>query len=124
MSARHKVLVIEDDVGVREMVAAVLESHGSEAVTCGDGSEALEKLRRGLRPCVILLDLMMPKMDGWQFMEHLRVDPKFASLPIVVLSAYGTAEGVRSLGAADYLKKPFDSEAMLAAVERHCSERR
>ena len=122
MGAQHTVLVIEDDADLREMVAVLLETGGYESVVCADGVQAFAQLNAGLWPCMILLDLMMPKMDGWQFMEQLRAVPAFASIPIVVLSAYGTPEGVRSLGAADYLKKPFDPDAMLAAVERYCSK--
>jgi CheY-like chemotaxis protein len=121
MTARQTVLVIEDDADLREMVAALLKTQGYESAVCADGAEAFARLYGGLWPCMILLDLMMPKMDGWQFMEQLRAVPAFASIPIVVLSAYGTPEGVRSLGAADYLRKPFDPDALLAAVERYCA---
>jgi two-component system, chemotaxis family, chemotaxis protein CheY len=122
MAARQTVLVIEDDADLREMVADLLESEGYEFVLCADGEEAFARLYAGLWPRMILLDLMMPKMDGWQFMEQLRAVPAFAGIPVVVLSAYGTPEGVRSLGAADYLRKPFDPDALLAAVARYCSK--
>jgi len=122
MSAPQRVLVIEDDADVREMVATLLKTRGYESAVCADGVEAFAQLYAGLWPCMILLDLMMPKMDGWQFMEQLRAVPAFSRIPVVVLSAYGSPEGVRSLGAADYLRKPFDPDALVAAVEQYCSK--
>ena len=74
-----------------------------------------------MRPCVILLDLMMPGMDGWRFMEEVRLHPGFHRLPIVVVSAYGTPDGVRSLGAAGYLKKPVEIDTLLEVVSQHCA---
>src|SRR5882724_11665921 len=70
-------------------------------------ADALAKLRARPQPSLILLDLMMPGMNGWQFMDEVRVHPGPRQVPIVVVSAYGSADGVRSVG-ANYLKKPFD----------------
>ena len=62
---------------------------------------------------------MMPGMNGWQFMDEVRVHPGLRQVPIVVVSAYASADGVRSVGATDYLKKPFDPETLLKVVSRH-----
>ncbi len=122
MGALHKVLVIEDDTDDRNSFVEWLTMEGAEALGSADGAEAMGCLRKGFRPCVILLDLMMPGMDGWQFMERLRVSPAYLRIPIVVVSAYGTPQGVRALGAADYLKKPVAPDALFDTIERHCAK--
>jgi CheY-like chemotaxis protein len=114
------VLVVEDDADLRSVMRDALETEGCEVALAADGREALEQLRTGARPCVVLLDLMMPNMDGWQFMEEVRLHPSLARIPIVVVSAYGSADGVRSVGAADYLRKPFRIETVMSLVVRHC----
>lgn len=97
-----------------------LEAEGCQVAVATDGREALDQLRTRPRPCVVLLDLMMPNMDGWELMEEIRLHPRLSRLPIVVLSAYGSAEGVRSVGAADYLRKPFGMDTVMTMVGRHC----
>jgi two-component system response regulator MprA len=112
--------VVEDDADLRSVMRDALEAEGCEVVLAADGRQALDQLRGGGRPCVVLLDLMMPSMDGWQFMEEVRLHPGLARIPIVVVSAYGSADGVRSVGAADYLRKPFQIETVMSLVARHC----
>jgi CheY-like chemotaxis protein len=116
-----RILVVEDDPALRAVLRAVLEEEDYEVVESGDGTDALAKLRVGRRPSLILLDLMMPGMNGWQFMNQIRGIPELRQVPIIVLSAYGSTDGVRSVGAAEFLKKPFDSAALLAAVRRHAA---
>jgi CheY-like chemotaxis protein len=103
----HRVAVIEDDSAQREALMEFLAGQGWEVAGAADGREALTVLATAKTPCVIFLDLMMVGMDGWRFMDELRVLPTLASIPIVVMSGYGTEDGVRMLGAADYLHKPF-----------------
>lgn len=117
------VLLIEDDFAIRETVADVLESEGF-AVTCAaNGAEALSRLGDGSRrPAVILLDLMMPVMDGWSFRTAQRSDPRFASIPVVVVSTGAGAEGtLPSLDPAGFLPKPFDLDRLLEVVGRYCT---
>jgi CheY-like chemotaxis protein len=118
MSAAHPILVVEDDHDVRDAMVQVLEAEGYAAVPASDGEDALERLDAGLAPCVILLDLMMPRMDGWQFIEQQR--RRESTVPIIVVSAYGSQEQVRSEGVVAYMRKPVDIDALLAAVGRHC----
>ena len=120
MPENHSILVVEDDQDVREAMVQVLESEGYVAVPAGDGEEAVDRLRDGLEPCLILLDLMMPRMDGWQFIEHQRQQQ--SSIPIVVVSAYGSGEQVRATGIAEYMRKPVDIDALLALVARFCAK--
>jgi CheY-like chemotaxis protein len=110
------VLLVEDDKDIREAVSAVLEAEGYTVLTAGNGQEALKILERG-QPCVVLLDLMMPVMDGWDFMEAVKKTRRLEDLPVVVVSAYSErkAEGVRRV-----LKKPLDVNQLLAAVADYC----
>src|SRR5512140_1347225 len=81
------VLVIDDDEGIRTALAEVLELFGYHVAVAADAQEGVELLEVGLEPNAIVLDLMMPRMDGWAFLYHLRRDPKFQDLPVVVTSA-------------------------------------
>ena len=110
------VLLVEDDRDIREAVSAVLEAEGYTVLTAGNGEEALKILERG-QPCVVLLDLMMPVMDGWDFMEQVKRTRRLEDLPVVVVSAYSErkAEGVRRV-----LKKPLDVNQLLSAVADYC----
>ena len=118
MPAMPTILVVEDDHDVRDAFVQVLQSDGYEAVPAGDGEDALTQLQSGLDPCLILLDLMMPRMNGWEFIEHHR---HLASRrPIVVVSAYGSPEQLGSEDVIAYMRKPVDIEALLALIARHC----
>jgi CheY-like chemotaxis protein len=88
---------------------------GREIVTASDGQEALERLSEVPRPCLILLDLMMPRMNGWEFLERKSADPSLADIPTIVLSGSG-----RPAGAMHQLAKPVDVERLLALVDQYC----
>ena len=83
------ILVVEDTLDTRESLAFILRHKGYEVRTAADGQEALEQLKAGARPDLILLDLMMPTMDGWEFTNRLRQHPALASIPVVVVSVVG-----------------------------------
>ncbi len=119
MAEATRILVVEDDVDLRSSLRHLLEAEAYEVLESGDGAEALAKVRAGAHPSLILLDLMMPGMNGWQFMDEVRVYSVLRKVPIIVVSAYGSADGVRSVGATDYLRKPFDAEMLLGMVRRH-----
>lgn len=118
------VLVIEDESAAREVICDSLDAEGCRAVGVADGSAAVQLLEGGAEaplPCVILLDLMMPGMNGWQFREWQRRDPRFASIPVVLVSAVrDLREEARKLSAAGFLEKPVKFETLLDVVERHC----
>jgi CheY-like chemotaxis protein len=109
------VLVVDDESDIREAVAELLSDEGYEVHDAQDGAEAL-RMARQYHPSVVLLDLMMPGMSGWEFCAKRRDDPELAGIPVIVLSAVGGAQG---LDAAGYLQKPFELEALLTAVREH-----
>lgn len=119
----HKdaVLVVEDDTDLRESLAQLIGLRGYRVLAAANGREALDLIGRDGPPCLILLDLMMPVMDGWTFRESLLGNPQLSQVPVVLLSGvYDVAEEARRLLAADYLLKPVSSRAVLDVVEQHC----
>lgn len=112
------VLVVDDDRDVRDTVAEVLQDAGYAVVTAENGRAALALLRGTSRlPSVILLDLMMPTMDGWQFRTEQKKDPRLSPIPIIAFSARGQAG---ELDAAEWLRKPVTLDALLNVVARFC----
>jgi CheY-like chemotaxis protein len=115
------VLVVDDNDDVRDAIIAALEIAGYQAVGAENGAVALAHLRdEGLRPGLILLDLMMPEMDGLEFREQQLRCEDLARIPVVVVSAFGRQTAVRALGVADYLAKPIDFQRLLDVVAQHC----
>lgn len=119
--ACRRVMVVDDDREIRDVLRRLLQFEGYEVASAANGREAMASLRRAGDSCLILLDLMMPVMNGWEFLTEQRQDPELASIPVVVISAIGNArEKAASLEAADYLDKPLDYDELLEAVNRHC----
>jgi CheY-like chemotaxis protein len=117
----HRVLVVEDDLEIRESLIEILEDQGYEAVGAGNGLEALDRLRDGPQPCLIFLDLMMPRMDGRAFRQEQLRSPELASIPVVVISAFRDVNHIaQELQAADLLKKPFKLQELVSVMRRHC----
>ncbi len=113
MDDRLAVLVVEDDQDLRETLCAIIEAEGLATATASDGRAALEALRMGLRPLLILLDLMMPSMNGWEALSIIRSDYALADIPVAVLSAGSRA---RPPGATHFLPKPVDIDTLLDLV--------
>jgi CheY-like chemotaxis protein len=117
------VLVVDDDESLRDSLADLLSDEGYCILTAENGAQALAKLRRwpSPRPCLILLDLMMPVMNGWQFVAEQRQEPALARIPVVVVSADGNLQQkAESLGASGWLRKPIEIDSLLALVKRYC----
>jgi CheY-like chemotaxis protein len=117
------VLIVDDDRAVVDSLRDFLEDEGFEVVTAAEGRDALDQLRRGLRPCVILLDLMMPRMNGWEFRDEQLQDADLKDIPVVVVSACPLDAGARTrLGDVDCVSKPPSLPRLLAAIRRNCGE--
>lgn len=115
------ILVVEDSVEVRRSLEWLLRAHGYAVVTAVHGADALRKLHAGLRPCLILLDLQMPEMDGFEFRQLQLQEPRLATIPVVVCSAIRDPDAAaKQLKAAAYVEKPVDLDALLAVVAAHC----
>jgi CheY-like chemotaxis protein len=116
------VMLVEDDDEARESLGELLEEAGYTAMVAENGSAAWKLLEERQGHCdVILLDLMMPVMNGWDFRRKQRADPRFSAIPVVVMSAGAHMASVADeLGAADYIPKPIEIGVLLEMLQRHC----
>ena len=110
-------LVVDDDASIRELVAEALEDAGYTVETADNGIEALEMVGRSV-PDLIILDIWMPSLDGFDFMRTLRGDARTRDVPVVAMSAAYPQRAAHDLGVQEFLAKPFDVSALLEAVER------
>lgn len=119
MSCKH-VLIVEDDQYIKEMMQDILEVQGYKISTASDGREGIRKLESSSPlPGVVLLDMMMPGQNGWEFLDFQRNNPVFSQIPVIVCSAYiEIAKSVRAQGVID---KPIKLEALLNAVQELCA---
>ena len=116
-----QILVVEDDTSIRDMLTDVLEDEGYHVICAANGCEALVQLReRQPPPHLILLDLMLPHMDGWDFCEEWRRDPHLADIPVVIISASNHIKQRQiPCDIAACLAKPFELDRLLDIVERY-----
>jgi CheY-like chemotaxis protein len=108
-------LVVEDDDMIREALTELLRDEGALVTPAANGREALQELRSGRAPDLILLDLMMPVMDGWEFRVDQRADPTLAAIPIIAMSADMSAKA-RAIAADAYLRKPLDFSELVGHI--------
>jgi CheY-like chemotaxis protein len=118
----HRVLVVDDEEMIRESLVEFLDENGYQAIGAVHGGDALEKLKTlDPPPCVILLDLMMPVVDGAAFRERQLGDPMLSDIPVIVLSAYqGVAKRAAELQITDFLDKPLKLQSLLGLIRKHC----
>jgi CheY-like chemotaxis protein len=117
LESQKRVLEVEDDPDIREMVSGLLLSEGYEVVSAVHGQDAIEKMEGGFSPDVILLDLMMPVLNGFDVLRVLHRTPRWSSIPVVIVSAkegYDAAD----LGTAAIIHKPFDPDVLLNTLRR------
>ena len=120
-SQPNRILVVEDDADLRESICMLLELEGFLTAGVGNGQEALDYLRAQPPPCVILLDLMMPKMNGFEFRVRQMADEELSEIPTIILSAISPDQQRREVtSATDYLAKPVRPAQLAQAVRRHC----
>jgi CheY-like chemotaxis protein len=110
---------VDDDQDIREAMSEVLSEQGHQVVTASNGAEALDLLGRPPLPCLVLLDLMMPVMNGRKFLEERQRDPTLAAIPVVVLTA-GRAVELHHLEGLPIVKKPFELQLLRSLVEEYC----
>ena len=115
----HTVLVVEDELELREIMRDSLEMNGYSVVTAEDGQDALSKLPDIENLCLIILDLIMPVMNGWEFVERLRQHSTLASVPVVV---HSSAPSQAPAGATQILQKPVEFERLLSVVREYCAD--
>lgn len=125
MDKRKKILVIEDDRDVATLLTMRLEREGFEVVTAGDGETGLEKVRREM-PCLVILDLMLPSMQGEEVCKVIREDEdeKIAVIPILILTGKSSDTDrivCKVIGANSYLTKPYDVDQLLGEITYHLS---
>jgi CheY-like chemotaxis protein len=121
MVADKHILFVEDDLALRPALTTLLGLKGYRVGWAVNGREGLAYLRAEDPPCLILLDLRLPDMDGWQFRQEQRQDPGLAAIPVVLVSATdGLDRTAADLAAAGYLRKPAGLDELLDAVRHHC----
>jgi CheY-like chemotaxis protein len=119
MPTSKVVLVVEDDPDIREVLEEMLDAGGHRVLTASNGREALSVLDRVPSPCLVLLDLMMPVMSGFAFLEELHGRPDRQRVNVLLISANAQVEQVRGNAVVGFVKKPFDLDDVLALVDSH-----
>jgi CheY-like chemotaxis protein len=114
---QHTVLILEDEEDLREMLRQALELNGYMVVCAPDGQSALDQIDGIERICLVLLDLVMPGMNGWTFYEQMRLRPRLAAVPVIV---HSSSPGEAPLGVARVLRKPLKFDRLLSVVQEFC----
>jgi CheY-like chemotaxis protein len=120
MDKAHSILLVEDDDFIRQEISEALEDEGYRVATAAHGKEALAILAEGARPSVVLLDLMMPVMNGWQFRQAQAHHPAYSGIPVVVVTAAGSRADIPPIEAHGWLAKPLDLERLLETIQPFC----
>lgn len=116
----NSILIVEDDTSLRVLIAEVLENEGYSVNQAENGQEALNLLETIKKPCLVLLDMMMPIMNGAAFLNKLTENVHLATIPVLVVSAVSNESETK--GAIGYMKKPVDIESLLKVVSQYCGE--
>lgn len=117
----HNILVIEDELAMREILRDALAEEGHRVVLAADGQEGLDRLRVEPQPCVVLLDLLMPRLNGWQVASRMRSDPAQAHIPVVFITANPRNANDAMAMKARWLGKPLDLDHLYATVDDACA---
>lgn len=113
------ILVVDDEPSLVEAISSILEDEGYSVTTAADGLAALRALNDGLRPCLAILDLMMPTMSGWELRAAMLADPSLAGIPVAIVSAFARGE-MSMLQPSAILQKPFELSAIVELADRYC----
>ena len=117
---RCHVLIVDDDASTRDAIAALLKGSGFTVVTAADGDDALALLRSGVEPSLILLDMFMPRKDGWQFRAEQVADPELSGIPTIAFSGDDTIEDRAVALGLPFLTKPVALDRLVNIVKRYC----
>lgn len=121
---RAKILIVDDEPGIVKIIKTRLELNDYNVVTANDGAEALERVK-GEKPDLILLDILMPRMDGCEFLHQMKSQSLMGNTPIIVLSAKANMrEFFLVEGASEFMVKPFDSKKLLEEIDYHLKHRK
>ena len=118
--AHNPILIVDDDEATRDAMAALLERSGFTVRCAGDGEEALAHLRSGLQPCLILLDIFMPRKNGWEFRAEQVADPQLSGIPTIAYSADDSIEDRAQALGLPFFRKPAVVDRILNIVKRYC----
>jgi CheY-like chemotaxis protein len=119
----HSILLVEDDQELHEAMAAILDAEGYRVIGAYDGQAAIDRLREGARPSVIVLDLMLPRKDGRQFRAEQLTDPTLADIPVIAYSGdTGVAQAAADLRVRYWFQKPVNFGALLEAIASFCPD--
>ncbi|MFH0738809.1 MAG: response regulator [Candidatus Omnitrophota bacterium] len=124
MGSNKKILVVDDELDILEVVAKRLISSGYEIITASDGQEAFDKARKE-NPDLIILDLMLPKMDGYKVCGLLKRDARYANIPVILFTARAQGDDMKmgqEVGADAYITKPFESQVLLGKIKELLKE--
>jgi CheY-like chemotaxis protein len=122
MGSDQYILLVEDDLDISEAIQSILEEEKYKVKCTFNGKEALDYLTTAKNtPSLILLDIMMPQMNGYEFREAQLQDPRIANIPTIILSAAGKYENIDKLNFKECLKKPLDLETLIDVVKRNIS---
>lgn len=121
-----KIMVVDDEPDLLEVVKLILESDGYQVVTAGSGQEALDNIEKE-KPDLVLLDIIMPKMDGWEVFSRIKSNPKTTSIPVIMLTAkdqrIDKLIGLHVVRVDDYITKPFGRSELLDRIKRVLQEK-
>jgi CheY-like chemotaxis protein len=124
MKQAETIMVVEDDPDLRADLAELFRDEGYDVVTAREGGEALRWMQSALRPGLIVLDLLMTPMTGWEFRSRQLEDPVLASVPVIILSGVSDVpRHAARLDVSDYFGKPIEVDRLLQTVQRHCPDR-
>lgn len=123
MDKAHSILLVEDDDFIRQEVSEALQDEGYTVSAAAHGKEALALLADGEKPSVVLLDLMMPVMNGWEFLKAFKKEESYAGIPVVILSAFADRATIIGGDAISVLRKPINLDALFAVLSEHCTDK-
>ena len=123
MDKAHSVLLVEDDDFIRQEIKEALQDEGYKVESAAHGKEALAILAKGSKPSIVLLDLMMPVMNGWEFLKAFKKDEAYSGIPVVILSAFADRATIIGGDAISVLRKPINLDALFHVLDEHCTDK-